>query len=218
MANFTHNQFLPNLLNVYDRVMVLKLFVDSNDDDLKNKYNIAVNNHNNKIINTPAYIDAGFDLFAPTDNPGENNIFFYESMTGFPCKLDYKVVCSAKMYTDNGKCYNTGYYMYPRSSISKTLLRLANGTGIIDAGYRGHLTGMFDIKRQVNIDYNNNTVNIVNSNNLNTCVDYVGEKYDRYVQLCAPGLVPILVEYVNNIEELGEETVRGAGGLGSTGR
>ena len=34
--------------------------------------------------------------------------------------------------------------MYPRSSIYKTPLRLANNTGIIDSGYRGNLMGAFD--------------------------------------------------------------------------
>ena len=48
--------------------------------------------------------------------------------------------------------------------------------------------------------------------------DYVGVKYDRYLQICAPGLTPIVVEVVNSNEALGEETVRGAGGFGSTGR
>ena len=96
--------------------------------------------------------------------------------------------------------YNTGYYMYPRSSISKTNLRLANSTGIIDSGYRGHLIGMFDL---VNLSEND---------------EYVVNRYDKLLQICAPGLVPIVVEVVNTIEELGSETERGAGGFGSTGR
>jgi dUTPase len=37
------------------------------------------------------------------------------------------------------------------------------------------------------------------------------------VQICAPGLVPIIVELVDSLEELGE-TARGEGGFGSTGR
>jgi dUTP pyrophosphatase len=110
------------------------------------------------------------------------------------------------MITDTGKIYNTGYYMYPRSSLSKTQLRLANSTGIIDSGYRGHLIGMFDV---VNIQKN-----ISDDNDF----DYCGYKYDRYLQICSPGLVPILVKIVNNKEELGEETERGEGGFGSTGR
>jgi dUTP pyrophosphatase len=90
--------------------------------------------------------------------------------------------------------------MYPRSSISKTILRLANATGIIDSGYRGHLMGMFDL---INLSENE---------------EYVIEKYDRLLQICAPGLVPIVVEVVNTIAELGSQTERGAGGFGSTGR
>jgi dUTPase len=48
--------------------------------------------------------------------------------------------------------------------------------------------------------------------------DYIGNKFDRYVQICAPGLVPILVEIVNSKEALGDKTERDIGGFGSTGR
>jgi dUTPase len=47
---------------------------------------------------------------------------------------------------------------------------------------------------------------------------FYGAKYERYLQICAPGLVPIVVEVVSSIEELGEKTERGDGGFGSTGR
>jgi dUTPase len=33
----------------------------------------------------------------------------------------------------------TSYYLYPRSSLSKTSFQLANSVGVIDAGYRGNL-------------------------------------------------------------------------------
>jgi len=36
------------------------------------------------------------------------------------------------------------YWMLPRSSISKTPLRLSNSVGLIDAGYRGNLMAMVD--------------------------------------------------------------------------
>jgi len=178
------------LLQNYDKYMILNVFVDSSDPELKNKYTNAANEHNNKIFNLPDYIDAGFDLFAPSPTD-----FEYDKVN----KLDLNVVCSAKMFTDSGKSFNTGYYMYPRSSLSKTRLRLANSTGIIDAGYRGHLMGMFDVIRYISDDY-------------------CGDKFDRYLQICAPGLVPIIVNIVETIEELGEQTERGQGGFGSSGR
>ena len=219
MSQFFNNNLLNDLLNIYDRVMLLKVFVDSEDDDneLQNKYYEAAHNHNNKIMNNPYVIDAGFDLYAP-GNEGNELSTFGDDLRFFGTgwddispvnKLDYKICCSAKMVTDRNKIFNTGFYMYPRSSISKIPLRLANSTGIIDAGYRGHLMGMFDVvfdaaKCQNDSDDND--------------ADFFGKKFDRYVQLCAPGLVPILVEVVGTREELGEQTERGNGGFGSTGR
>lgn len=219
MTTFVNNQsqtILNSLLNVYDKVMILKLFVDSEDNNLKNMYYAAADRHNNKLTNSPYHIDAGFDLFAPGNEEGSDEERTYGNLIRFfgpnwsdvkPVnKLDLKVCCSARMFTDTGKNFNTGYYMYPRSSISKTQLRLANATGIIDAGYRGHLMGMFDV------------VNIPEGIKQDGDADYFGEKFDRYLQICAPGLVPIIVEIVNSMNDLGEETARGAGGFGSSGR
>ena len=205
---------LNKVLNVYERVMILKLFVDSEDNILKEKYLAYADKHNNKLLDNPTHIDAGFDLFAP-GNKGKEEEFYGDDLRFFgpnwsdigPInKLDLKVCCSAKIFTDTGKNYNTGYYMYPRSSLSKTQLRLANSIGIIDAGYRGHLIGMFDV------------VNIPEDTSDDRNCDYFGKKYERYLQICAPSLVPIVVEIVNSMEELGEETIRGSGGFGSTGR
>jgi dUTPase len=74
-------------------------------------------------------------------------------------------------------------------------LRLANCTGIIDAGYRGNLIGMFD------------------------CIStsYTSDQLSRLLQICAPNLMPIFVEIVDSIEALGPNTSRGTGGIGSTG-
>jgi len=192
MSNFLNVQtsFLNtqlSLLNIYGRYMHLKLFVDDEDLELKNAYVNAANLHNNKIANKPGMIDAGFDILTI------NNQLLLKKCVN---KVDFKIICASTMILTNG-IYNTGFYMYPRSSISKTPLRLANNTGIIDAGYRGHLIGMFDL-----VSEQNETI----------------EKFDRYLQICAPGLVPIFVDIVNTKEELGEQTERGEGGFGSTGR
>jgi dUTP pyrophosphatase len=177
------------LLNIYGRFMRLKIYVDDEtNNQTMDAYINAVNQHNNKIINNPHMIDAGFDILTPAPqvltNKGIN-------------KVDFKIICACEMVTTSNK-YNTGFYMYPRSSISKTPLRLANNTGIIDAGYRGHLIGMFDL--------------------IQTQTSYEIKELDRYLQICAPNLVPILVELVKSKNDLGEETQRGDGGFGSTGR
>ena len=103
------------------------------------------------------------------------------------------------MVTDTWKNYNTGYYLYPRSSIVKTQFRLANSVGIIDSGYRGNIMGVFDIKELQS-----------------TKLDFKLEKYTRLLQICSPTLCPIYVILVKTEEELGE-TERGLGGFGSSG-
>jgi dUTP pyrophosphatase len=88
-----------------------------------------------------------------------------------------------------------GYFLYPRSSTgTKTPLRLANSVGVIDAGYRGNYIAVFDNIR---------------------AVGFKVEKGQKLVQICAPNITyPLRVEIVS---DLGESTVRGSGGFGSTG-
>ena len=182
-------------LDNYSRFMYLKLFVETDDICLKTKYIEYIKERELKILKDVNHVDAGFDIFVPSDSKLAN---------GIVNKLDFMICCSAQIVEtiqnrhQEYKRYNTGYYMYPRSSISKSNLRLANSVGIIDAGYRGHLMGMFDI-----VYYKDDLLKV--------------HKFDRHVQICAPNLMPIYVEFVNTKEELGEETMRGDGGFGSTG-
>lgn len=184
------NSLSQDLVNNYGKYMYLKIYIDSDDEELKKKYIEAINERNLKIMKNIEHIDAGFDLFAPEE----------QKMTNTQVnKLDYKIACCAKIFNNDTGRYtyeNSGFYMYPRSSISKSNIRLANNVGIIDAGYRGHLMGMFDVIYKDSI--------IIN-------------KFDRYLQICAPGLIPMIVEMVSSIKELGEKTARGDGGFGSTG-
>jgi dUTP pyrophosphatase len=176
-----------DLLHKYNNYMYLKIFVDSTDNELKQKYEEHIYQHHLKLHKNINHFDAGFDLLCP-----EIKSFTSSNVN----KLDYQIICSAEIVGYNYIDYNTGFYMYPRSSISKSSLRLANNVGIIDAGYRGHLIGMFDL-----IYKNESTIN----------------KFDRHLQICAPNLMPIIVELVNTIDDLGEKTIRGEGGFGSTG-
>jgi len=189
---FIKNMFINyNLLKHYPRYMHLRIFVDSQlDCELYERYYTAMYNHNSKINESPIHIDAGFDLFAPLEQKVNYDI---------ANKVNYRIKCSAQIVEGDEqkyRIYNTGYYLHPRSSISKTPLRLANSTGIVDSGYRGNVIGMFDC----------------------SIPSYTIEEYDRLVQICAPGLIPINVEIVDNEDYLGAPTARGGGGIGSTGR
>jgi dUTP pyrophosphatase len=182
-ANQTNLEIMRNLHSTF---MHLQLFIDSNDNELFDRYVNAISSHNNKVLNpNNQHIDAGFDLFVAEE------IVCPSDQTA---RVDMQVKCSAQIISSFAPTRNTGYYMYPRSSISNTPLRLANSVGIIDSGYRGRLMGKFDARQ-----------------------NFVVNKFDRLLQICAPGLIPIYVELVNNEGALGN-TERGAGGFGSTGR
>ena len=74
----SHNQF-----------MHLKIFVDSDDQELKDIYMNAAATHNQKIMADPHFFDAGFDIFLP---------FNTRVITGQVNKVDFKVKCCAKIY------------------------------------------------------------------------------------------------------------------------
>jgi dUTP pyrophosphatase len=85
------------------------------------------------------------------------------------------------------------FWLIPRSSISKSPLRMANSVGLIDAGYRGPLMAAVDFKQAHTI--------------------HVG---DRYFQIVAADLLPWSAIHV--VDEIpGGPTMRGEGGFGSTG-
>ena len=86
------------------------------------------------------------------------------------------------------------YYLYARSSVSKRGIILVNSVGIIDSGYRGPLMAAF---------YNTKKEPVTI------------ESGDRIVQICMPDL-----SYNFNVElvECLDDTERGEGGLGSTGK
>jgi dUTP pyrophosphatase len=86
------------------------------------------------------------------------------------------------------------YWMPPRSSISKTGLILLNSIGVIDKTYRGELMAFVQ--------------------NISTAPVTV-KKGDRLVQIVAPDMGHI--KEIKIVEEL-DETQRGEGGFGSTGK
>ena len=123
--------------------------------------------------------DSGLDLFCPetiTIQPGET------------IKINLQIKCEA-IEGDS----NLSYYLYPRSSIIKTPLRLSNSVGIIDSGYRGDIIACVDNIKDVS---------------------YEIKQGDRLFQICAGDLRPFEYILVNDLSN----TRRGSGGFGSTGR
>jgi hypothetical protein len=191
---------MNSFVKKYGSFMFLKLYVNvivkdgtvvCDHSDIKKAYVEHIKKHNTKVFsNNEPFFDSGFDLFFPAK---EGHIC--DSVYGVN-KIDFNVKCSATMIYKDGSEYVTGYMLFPRSSLSKTPLRLANSVGVIDSGYRGNIIGMFDCSRdQFKINY-----------------------MDRLVQICAPTMCPIYVELVETENELGVNSSRGEGGFGSTGK
>jgi len=167
------------------------LYIWTNNNELKEKYSHYIKSHNEQV--TTNYPNAGFDLLCPEE------MILSDSKT---FKLDTNIICAMfekqNFIAENTRMCDTkpvSFYLYPRSSISKTPLRLANSVGIIDSGYRGNIIGVFDKS-----DYLSFTI----------------EKHSRLLQICSPALKPLIVKLVDNLTDLGL-TTRGSGGFGSTG-
>lgn len=120
--------------------------------------------------------DAGLDLYTP-----EKIIFKPGETKG----IKLQISCESL----DGKAY----YLFPRSSISKTPLRMSNSIGLIDGGYRGEIMAMCDNIKDF---------------------EYIVEKGQRLFQLVATDSSPIEYELKDELSN----TTRGSGGFGSTGK
>ena len=155
----------------------MKLLLRPLNDEIKSMYHDDALDTSNQ--NRASRGDAGLDLYCPGD------MITLPGQTG---KIDFKIQCEGLSDNDDR---NVCYYLYPRSSISKTPLRMANSVGIIDAGYRGTIMAAVD--------------NISDE-------DYTIKAGQRLFQLCSPVLAPITFELTDRLSD----TTRGEGGFGST--
>lgn len=139
------------------------------------KVNIETVHENAVIPEYQNYGDAGMDLVAT------------EKIKDNPFQLWFKT--GLKIEIPNGYVG----LIYPRSSISKKDLMLANSVGVIDSGFRGEVQVRF--------------------NKTDGFHSYGYEVGDRIAQLI---IIPYPQISFNEVDSL-EDTERGEGGFGSTG-
>lgn len=164
---------------------VLYLYIDSDNIPLSYKYLNQIEKHNYSVLND-FHPNSGFDLFFP------EQVAFDSIKTKM---VDFRVKGEMKYFDHIENSFKPcGFYLYPRSSLSKTPLMLSNHLGIIDSGYRGFLIGAFRNLEQS---------------------EYLVEEGQRLLQICSPDLKPFLVKLVNH--QFLSSTERGEGGFGSTG-
>lgn len=118
--------------------------------------------------------DAGYDLVAVSKNVTES---YTEYGTGIAASIP------------------DGYVglLFPRSSVSKMDMLLANSVGVIDSSYRGEIKARFKRTKEDGNFFS------------------VGDK------MCQLVIVPIFEPELELVDTL-DETDRGAGGFGSTGK
>jgi len=168
------------------------------------------------IINKPAKKgDAGFDIVAVSEPKVVGSIYqglYYKSISHI--EYDTEIVVSPEKI---GEDYEFYMLLYPRSSIIKTNLILANSVGVIDSGYRGNIKVCFkyivqpeDMKIVEGKTFRGKEAKgVVTSIN----PQRIYQQGDRIAQLIPCQHNELMIEYVSNMEK----TSRGEGGFGSTG-
>ncbi len=156
-----------------------------NNDQHNNAPSDLMNHYLTLQYNSLTSEDSGIDLYIPSNQSFDANEIG---------SINHQIRCFMK---DNKTGYTVGYYLYPRSSIYKYHLMMANSVGIIDAGYRGNIIAK------------------VRSFQDETKID----KGSKLFQICAPDLSPLNVRVLRSNEEYmaAEASARGANGFGSSG-
>jgi len=97
------------------------------------------------------------------------------------------------------------YILIPRSSISKTPLRMSNSVGLIDADYTGELMAPVDLLENTSLPFHYTVQTPGFFHDI--------KKGTRLFQIVAPGFVPFTIKLVDELRN----TERGSGGFGSSG-
>lgn len=171
---------------------------------------------NNGKLNTPAKSgDAGFDLICSSEPRVVGSIYqglYYKSISHIEYDTELNIAPEEK-----DSQYEFYMLLYPRSSIIKTNLVLANSVGVIDSGYRGNVKVCFKYIIQpedMKIVEGKNVLGkhskaIVSSIN----PQRIYQPGDKIAQLIPCKHESLLIEYVDELQN----SERGLGGFGSTG-
>ena len=176
-----------------------------NNKFLLDEYCSRIIKHNKDMYEN-IYYDSGFDLLIPHNNIKINKdqvrLLSLEvkcACYNFDMNINPKKIPVYRIINGNVKkrrgtsAKPMPFKIFPRSSMWKKKVLLANCTGIIDSGYRGILFApLYSIQDENLIEFAN-----------------------RYVQICMPNLDRFLIKVVDKLDI---DTKRGEGGCGSTGQ
>ena len=138
------------------------------------------------------------------DNGAYKRIDYIQYKTNLKVAVQKERVFSNFGYTD----LDYDILAFPRSSVSKYNLTLANSIGLIDADYRGEVLLRFKYNWQPE-DYKIRTDNLLEGR---VNVDKLYKKGDKVCQLKVTKVENVKFEFVDELDS----TNRGDGGFGST--
>lgn len=148
------------------------------DSALRSEYETRMHDHN-KRLDESSHPNSGFDILQPSEI-----ILCSENALNNTLPLG---IMSAAYDIESGK--PMAYYLFARSSINKTPMRVCNDATVIESDYRGELAASVDFVSGCDIESGQSQYHI--------------EIKDRYFQICMGNLMPFYVEIVNNLEDLG---------------
>jgi|SaaInlStandDraft_7_1057024.scaffolds.fasta_scaffold00624_21 hypothetical protein len=192
---------------------VCKMYVI--DPVLREEYEKRVAAHNARL-NDSSHPDSGFDILQPSER-----ILYREN------ELNNKIplgVMAAAYDIESGK--PLAYYLFPRSSISQSNMRMSNSVGIIDSGYRGELIAAVDLVGAACRRAIDGAAGRRAHDACSRAIDGAGagaagrrahdacssadvengvhiQVNDRYFQICMGDLKPFYVELVDTLGDLG---------------
>ena len=173
--------------------------------------------NNKSIINEPARDgDAGYDIVAISPPRVIGSIYQGLHYTAIS-HIEYDTEIKVQPEKNNLEKYDFYLLLYPRSSIVKTNLVLANSVGVIDSGYRGNIKVCFkyiiqpeDMKIVEGKSFSGGKAKgIVSSVN----PQRVYQEGDKIAQLIPCKHNNMKIQRVDSLDS----TDRGEGGFGSTG-
>lgn len=168
-----------------------------------------------KVDNPAKAGDAGYDIYAPQEPKVVGSIYqglYYTAIS----HIEYDTEVNVEPEINSNGQFKFFLLLYPRSSIIKTNLVLANSVGVIDSGYRGNIKLCFKYIAQpqdMKI-VEGKTVAGKKASGIVTSIDpqRIYHKGDKIGQL-----VPCLHNDMNlEIVDQLSSSNRGAGGFGST--
>jgi len=170
----------------FDKYLYVKIFVDSNDEDLVKTYDKLIEKHNKNISK-----NIGFSLVSPINMATEENTYKYTLW------LDVKCVC--KLILRDNNLYNgmdvnidkDNYKLIPNQGI-KSLKGVYRHTMTYDIDYIGNLKVDMEVSREYEMDEEYTLLT----------------KYQYVYDLINNDIDPVYVERVKTIEELYTTKVR----------